>query len=160
MRYLNGMKMLPIILFLLSAPSHAEDTPKKSPRLEEMTAAELKEALKKSHAEMESRLGLSDSNFGLPEKKTGSSGKISSLAEKRAYESSAQSRINILNYKIQTLENSQRDNWGYSQMDAYKLRDIQAKAEEQLMRIKSDNTDGWKTNKNALDSLLRRASDF
>ena len=148
------------MLFMLSTTISAENAPKRNPALEEMSAAELKEALKKSHAEIESRLGPGGSEPESFDTAYSSTKKISSLSEKRAYEASAQSRINLLSYKIQTLETSQRDNWGYSKKDARKIRDIQFKASEQLMKIRSNNTEGWKANKQALDSLLRQTSDF
>lgn len=160
MRYFHICKIMFLLSFIGITTVHAEDTIKRNPTLEEMSAAELKEALKKSHAEIESRLGSSGPASQFEEASTASKEKISSLSEKRAYESSAQSRINLLSYKIQTLETSQRDNWGYNQMDARKIRDIQSRASEQLIKIRSNNTEGWKTNKQALDSLLRQVADF
>ena len=162
MKYFSLFKMLPVLFFSTSPLLYADTETKKSPSLEEMTPAELKEALKKSHAEIESRLGSSSEGA----KKTPSEGdadlkrKASSLSEKRAYETSVQSRIDMLSYKIQSLENQGNKNWGYSQKDAYKLKEIQSEAREQLNKIKSDNADGWKANKQALDSLLRDASNY
>ena len=105
MKYFSFFKMLPVLFFATSPLLYADTETKKSPSLEEMTPAELKEALKKSHAEIESRLGSSSEGA----KKTPSEGdadlkrKASSLSEKRAYETSVQSRIDMLSYKIQSL---------------------------------------------------------
>lgn len=137
-------------------PLHAEEPQQKAKKLEEMSAAEFKEALKKSHNEISSRLG-----DGSASAETGTStDKISSLSEKRAYETSAQSRIDMLSHKIRSLDNHYYDNWGYAQKDAAKLRDIQLKARDHLNKIRSDNTDSWKVNKQALDNLLRQTSDY
>ncbi len=158
----HQIKILLILFLLAPAALHAEDAPKKQPRLEDMSAAELKEALKKSHAEIESRLGSSGNTENNQEtgNTTHSKPTLTSMSEKRAYESSAQSQINALDLKIQSLEDVGDRNWGYAQRDAYKVRDIQAKAREELFKIKSDNTDGWKSNKQTLDSLLRSASNY
>ncbi len=152
--------ILPVFLGMSAAALHAETTPSKSPSLEEMSAAELKEALKQSHSEIESRLGSGGSQQDLPEQGLSAQEKTSSLSEKRSYETSAQSQIDLLNYKIQTLEFARNKNRAYAMADAYKLKSIQTKAREQLIKIRADNTNGWKTNKQMLDSLLRDAANI
>ncbi len=150
------MKWAILLLFIVPAIVGAEELPKKAKKLEEMSPAEFREALKKSHEEISSRLGGSGT---LAESGT-STEKISSLSEKRAYETSAQSRIDMLSHKIRSLENHYYDNWGYAQKDAAKLRDIQSKARDHLNKIRADNTDSWKVNKQALENLLRQTSDY
>lgn len=153
---LKALKWAILLLFIVPAIVGAEELPKKAKKLEEMSAAEFKEALKKSHAEISSRLGDSGAltETGTPAEK------ISSLSEKRAYETSAQSRIDMLSHKIRSLDNHYYDNWGYAQKDAAKLRDIQSKARDHLNKIRADNTDSWKVNKQALENLLRQTSDY
>lgn len=160
MNYSNFLKILPITFLMMPAGLHADAEPKKSPTLEEMSAAELKEALKKSHAEIESRLGSRR-----PEKASGESEpvrkkELSSLPEKRTYESSAQRQIDALDYKIQALEHSINKDRGAALDDAYRLRSIKSKARDQLAKIKADNSDGWRTGKQVLDSLLRDAARY
>ncbi|HCM42689.1 MAG TPA: hypothetical protein DIS66_05200 [Candidatus Omnitrophica bacterium] len=133
-----------------------ENTPKKAKKLEEMSAEEFRAVLKQSHAESASRLGGS----GALSETDDSSKKSSSLSEKRAYETSAQSRIDLLSHKIRSLDNHYHDNWGYAQKDAAKLREIQYKARDYLMKIRLDNSESWKVHKNALESLLRQTSDY
>ncbi len=158
MKYPGLLKLFPLIFLLAPATLHAETDSAKNHSLEEMSPEEFRAALKKSHSEIEARLGSSGTEETTTESDSAAKGKTTSLSEKRAYETSAQSRIDLLGYKIQTLESRHKDNWGYSESDADKLRNIKSKAQDQLIKIKSDNTEGWKTNKQALDSLLREAS--
>jgi len=137
-------------------PLHAEEPQNKAKKLEEMSAEEFKAVLKKSHAESASRLGGS----GTLTETDDASKKAASLSEKRAYETSAQSRIDMLSHKIRSLDNHYYDNWGYAQKDAAKLREIQYKARDYLMKIRLDNTESWKVHKNALEGLLRQTSDY
>lgn len=159
MNYSNWLKFLPILLLILSPSLHSETESKQSPRLEEMSTAELREALKKSHAELETRLGSNSTSLS-SEDDTVETQKASSLSSKRAYETSAQSQIDMLNYKIQTLEFAGNKDRATAMSDAYKLRDIKAKAQEQLRKIRVDNTEGWKTNKRILDGFLRDAANY
>ncbi len=158
MTHSNLFRLLPLLLLVAPMAINAEDTSKKNPTLEEMTPAEFKEALKKSHAEIEARLGTA----GSPVRKTrGYADEDDSLADKRAYLISASGQIDILDHKIEALESMGDKNWGYAQKDASKLRDIQYEARQQLVRIKSNNNpNAWKTEKQTLDSLLRQASQY
>jgi len=162
MKHTCWLKVLSVIFLMTPVTLHAETNSKKNPKLEDMSAAELKAALKKSHSEIESRLGSSadaeksDALENSPRSKE----TASSLSEKRIYESSAQSQINALDYKIKKFENAGNKNWGYAQKDAQTLISLQSKAREQLIKIRSNNTSGWKTNKQILDSLLRSASNY
>lgn len=153
-------KMLPLIFLITPAILRADDVPQKIPTLEEMSPTQFKEALKKAHAEIEARLGTSNIAESLPEVRAYTKDKAASLAEKRAYETSAQSRINRLDDKIHALENPYKDNFGYAEKDAVRLRAIQSRAQDQLNKIKVTNADSWKANKNALDSLLRQTLDY
>ncbi len=154
--YLASLTVAVCFSLMLNTAYCAEEIPKQVKRLEDMSAAEFKEILKKSHAESAARLGgnLSLSESGL------ATGKTSSLSEKRAYETSAQSRIDMLSHKIRSLENHYYDNWGYAQKDAAKLREIQMKARDHLMKIRMDDTESWRTHKSALESLLRQTTDY
>lgn len=149
---------VPAFLFLTSAEPalRAEETPKRHPTLEEMSPEQFRAALKKSHAEIQSRLG----DNGMSESSADAKNKTSSLSEKNAYITSAQSRIDMLNYKIDSLQNHYYDNWGYAQKDAAKLRSIQSRAREELNKIRRIGNDGWKNNRRALEGILREASTY
>jgi len=137
-------------------PLHAEEPQNKAKKLEDMSAEEFRAVLQQSNAESAARLGVSNS----PTETNDSSKKAASLSEKRAYETSAQSRIDLLNHKIRALDNHYYDNWGYAQKDAAKLREIQYKARDYLMKIRLDNSESWKVHKNALESLLRQSANY
>lgn len=121
-----------------------------------MSVEEFRAALKKSHEEIESRLGSSGGMDSAANDKE----EASSLSERNAYITSAQSRIDMLNYKIDSLQNHYYDNWGYAQRDASKLRSIQSRAREELNKIRRINNDGWKNNRRALEGILREASTY
>ena len=165
MKYSSLFKMLPVIFLLAPAVLRAEtadtslNVPKKNPSLEEMSADELRAALKKSHSEIESRLGS-----GMPDKSYDADGteirNQPSHADKHAYEASVQSQLDILDYKIQSLENNRNKDRSSAASDAYKLKDIKTKIQELLFKIKSDNTESWQASKQTLDNLLRQVSYY
>lgn len=161
MKQILSLKILMVILSISSNTLFADEPTKKIRTLEEMSPEEFKAALKQSHSEIESRLGSSsEAELVLSKNTAPPKDKLFSLSEKRSYETSVQSRINLLDYKIRKLESAGNKNWGYSRNDAAKIRSIQSEARDQLIRIQSDNTAGWKTNKQILESLLREASRY
>ena len=163
MKHFQFLKIGFFILFLAAPLVHAETPPKKEKlpqrhvKLEDMSAAEFKEALKKSHAESVSRFG--DGGSIQENDSDGYADEDSDSSEKQAYENSAQNKIDRLDNKISSLE-SRTNNLGYAQKDAAKLKDIQMRARQELTKLRTNRTDSWKTNKAAMESLFRQADTY